>query len=115
MLELLKQECEPNHDNAKLVDAADYSNLLLQLKNWMVKEDMCNKLVKSFSFDNFAITLSFVNKVAALAEEKNHHPKIICEWDKVTIEWWTHNIKGLHMNDFICAAKTEHIYNLLKD
>jgi len=28
----------------------------------------------------------------------------------VTVTWWTHSIKGLHLNDFIMAAKTEGLY-----
>jgi 4a-hydroxytetrahydrobiopterin dehydratase len=31
----------------------------------------------------------------------------------VSLEWWSHKIKGLHMNDFICAAKSDEIYRLL--
>ena len=49
----------------------------------------------------------FTNKVAALAEKEDHHPEITLEWGKVTVIWWSHKIKGLHKNDFICAAKTD--------
>ncbi len=42
----------------------------------------------------------------------DHHPEIILEWGKVTVSWWSHKIKGLHKNDFICASKTD---NLFKD
>ena len=42
-----------------------------------------------------------------LAEEAEHHPAILTEWGKVTVQWWTHKIKGLHRNDFIMAAKTD--------
>ncbi len=31
------------------------------------------------------------------------------EWGKVTVTWWTHKIKGLHLNDFIMAAKTDRL------
>ena len=46
-------------------------------------------------------------KRAELADEEDHHPKIILEWGKVTVYWWSHKIEGLHKNDFICAAKTD--------
>jgi 4a-hydroxytetrahydrobiopterin dehydratase len=55
--------------------------------------------------------LSFVSKVAAMAETEDHHPEIILEWGKVTVSWWSHKIKGLHKNDFIAAAKTDSIYS----
>jgi hypothetical protein len=31
----------------------------------------------------------------------------VTEWGKVTVCWWSHKIKGLHVNDFIMAAKTD--------
>jgi 4a-hydroxytetrahydrobiopterin dehydratase len=45
-----------------------------------------------------------------VSNEENHHPAILTEWGKVTVTWWTHRIKSLHMNDFIMAAKTSKIY-----
>ena len=53
--------------------------------------------------------VSFANKIADLAEQEDHHPEILIEWGKVTVTWWSHKIKGLHKNDFICAAKTDQI------
>ncbi len=38
-----------------------------------------------------------------------HHPLIITEWGRVTVQWWSHKIRGLHNNDFIMAAKTDEI------
>jgi 4a-hydroxytetrahydrobiopterin dehydratase len=54
--------------------------------------------------------LLFTNLIADLAESQDHHPKITLEWGSVSLEWWSHKIKGLHMNDFICAAKSDNIY-----
>jgi 4a-hydroxytetrahydrobiopterin dehydratase len=31
-------------------------------------------------------------------------------WGRVTVEWWTHNINGLHKNDFIMVAKASEAY-----
>ena len=42
-----------------------------------------------------------------MADKEDHHPKIVLEWGLVTVFWWSHAIKGLHKNDFICAAKTD--------
>ena len=49
--------------------------------------------------------------IAKLAEDEDHHPAILLEWGSVRVQWWSHKIKGLHMNDFICAAKTETLIN----
>jgi 4a-hydroxytetrahydrobiopterin dehydratase len=51
--------------------------------------------------------MQFVYKIAQLAEEQHHHPSILIEYDKVKLSWWTHKVKGLHINDFIMAAKVD--------
>jgi 4a-hydroxytetrahydrobiopterin dehydratase len=54
--------------------------------------------------------LEFTNKIGSIAEVENHHPLIITEWGKVTLDWWTHKIGGLHKNDFIMAARSDELY-----
>jgi 4a-hydroxytetrahydrobiopterin dehydratase len=68
------------------------------------------RLEKVFKFKNFVQALAFTDKVGAAAEEENHHPLIITEWGKVTLQFWTHKIAGLHKNDFIVAPKTDEMY-----
>lgn len=67
-------------------------------------------MTRTYGFNNFTEAMSFSNRVAALAEEENHHPAIVTEWGKVTVSWWSHIIKGLHLNDFVMAAKTEELF-----
>ncbi len=75
---------------------------------WQVKEvDGVKRLERVFKLKNYLEAVAFTNKVAAAAEEEGHHPLIVLEWGKVTVEWWSHKIKGLHRNDFIMAAKTD--------
>ena len=81
-----------------------------QIPEWQVKEvDGVKGLERVFKFRNFAQALAFTNKVGALAEEEDHHPLIITEYGRTTVNWWTHKIKGLHKNDFIMAAKTDQL------
>ena len=53
--------------------------------------------------------MQFVNKVADIADQEQHHPDIYIFYSKVTIELWTHAIGGLSENDFIMATKIENI------
>jgi hypothetical protein len=46
----------------------------------------------------------FTNKVGAITEEETHHPRIIMEYESVTVGWWTHKIGGFHKNDFIMGV-----------
>jgi len=81
-----------------------------QVPEWQVREvDGMKRLERVFKFKNFAQALEFTNKIGAIAEEEDHHPLIVTEWGKTTIQWWTHKIGGLHKNDFIMAAKTDQI------
>ena len=96
-------------DEPTLTDA-EIEDLLPQIHQWQVKEvDGMKRLEKVFKFKNFAQALEFTNKVGAVAEEENHHPLIITEWGKVTLQWWTHKLSGLHKDDFIMAAKSDEL------
>ena len=89
----------------------EIKELLPQIEGWQVKEvDGMKRLEKVYKFKNFAQALEFTNKVGASAEEEDHHPLIVTEWGRVTLNWWTHKIGGLHKNDFIMAAKSEALY-----
>lgn len=103
--------CEACRVDAPRVTAEESGALLQELSNWEIESpEGIDILVREFSFHNFVAALAFTNQVGALAEENNHHPALITEWGKVTVEWWTHKINGLHKNDFVMAAKTDQLY-----
>ncbi len=64
-------------------------------------------LTGEFAFEDFAKALSYVNRVAEIAEEQGHHPDIYLAWGKVRVKIWTHKIDGLTESDFILAAKID--------
>ena len=70
------------------------------------------KLQRKFVFKNFKEAMTFVNKIADLANSEDHHPDInIHSFKKVDITLYTHAIGGLSENDFIMAAKINHLYD----
>ena len=82
-----------------------------QIAEWQIKEvDGIKRLERVFKLKNFVEAIAFTNKIGVIAEEEDHHPLIITEWGRVTVQWWSHKIKGLHKNDFIMAAKTDEIF-----
>ena len=87
----------------------DEANRLVQfIPSWTLNNcEFPHRLTREFMFKNFNDAVKFSVKIAELADEQDHHPKLIIEWGKVSIFWWTHSIKGLHLNDFIMAAKTD--------
>ena len=50
-----------------------------------------NQLVKSFLFEDFKEAFGFLQQVAFLAEEQNHHPEIYNAYNKVTLKLTTHD------------------------
>ena len=110
MTNLTSKTCEVCRIGAPLASQEEIDEFMPQLKDWEIMEiEGIKRLQKIFKFDNFAEALAFTNKVGALSEQENHHPAILTEWGKVTVSWWTHKIKGLHVNDFVMAAKTDDI------
>lgn len=93
------------------LSAEQVARLHTQVPTWtLVEREDVQRLERTFEFPDFASALAFTNQVGRLAEEQDHHPRIITEWGKVTVTWWTHKVGGLHRNDFISAAKTDEIY-----
>ena len=111
--ELHKQRCEACKLGAPVVTEEQASTLSLQIPAWRRQfHDGVEKLVREFHFVEFKDAFEFTYKVASLAEREQHHPSLTTEWGKVTVYWWTHKINGLHVNDFIMAAKTDLIAKL---
>lgn len=54
-----------------------------------------NKLVRTFEFGTFEEAITFVNQVAAIATELNHHPEIINMYNRVTLRLSTHDLPAL--------------------
>ena len=79
-----------------------------QVLGWELIEDG-KKIAKEFKFKDFKEAMSFINKVAELAENEGHHPDIHIFYNRVCFELWTHAIQGLSENDFIMAAKINNI------
>ena len=64
---------------------------------------------------DFLAGIEFFDRVAALAEAEGHHPDLHLEgYRHASIELWTHAVGGLSENDFILAAKIDHIPVLVR-
>jgi 4a-hydroxytetrahydrobiopterin dehydratase len=108
MSNLASGKCVACRAGEPTLTESEIAELQPQLPDWQVKEvDGMKRLERVFKFKNFAQALEFTNKIGKIAEEENHHPLIVTEWGKVTLDWWTHKIGGLHKNDFIMAARSD--------
>jgi 4a-hydroxytetrahydrobiopterin dehydratase len=65
-------------------------------------------LVRDLKFKDFAEAMSYVNRVADLAEEVNHHPDILVHgWNNVRLTLTTHSAGGLTENDYDMARRID--------
>ncbi|MFP4302005.1 MAG: 4a-hydroxytetrahydrobiopterin dehydratase [Alkalispirochaetaceae bacterium] len=111
MSNLAKQSCVPCRGDDPPLRAEEIEERLQQVPEWQLEEEQGFPFLRrSFSFKNFAEALAFTSAVGELAESEGHHPRIVTEWGSVTVDWWTHKIRGLHGNDFIMAAKTDELW-----
>lgn len=67
-------------------------------------ENAGNTLRLDCRFRGFPEAIRFVNEVARLAEEANHHPDFTIRWNRVTLDLSTHSAGGLTAKDFDLAA-----------
>ena len=108
MTNLTDFKCVPCRGGEPPLTDKEIASLAPQVSEWALAEkDGIKRLEKVFKFKDFSAALAFTQSVGVLAESEGHHPLIVTEWGRVTIQWWTHKIKGLHRNDFIMAAKTD--------
>jgi 4a-hydroxytetrahydrobiopterin dehydratase len=83
-----------------LITAIDVKRRLGALKGWG-KHGL--EIRRVYEFRDFMGSIGFVRKVAALAEERDHHPDIDIRWNKVTLTLSTHSEGGLTSKDFSMA------------
>ena len=105
-LHLASQNCLPRKGKEHALDASRVAALLAQLPDWQLADEG-RALVKDFRFEDFHRTLGFINAVGFMANRQDHHPDIEAGYGHCQVLWSTHDVGGLSMNDFICAAKVE--------
>jgi 4a-hydroxytetrahydrobiopterin dehydratase len=101
----LRAESCRHRDTA--LEAGEARTLLALLPGWTETD---GAIAREFRFRDFDETMAFVNRVAAMANAEDHHPRMEVEYARCRVLWSTHSAGGLTRNDFICAAKTDGIH-----
>ena len=114
MIILSQQEISATPKGADKLSPEQVAQLMPQLPEWtIITIDTIEQLYRAYSLKDFNAAISFSNKIAAIADNADHHPRLSVEWAKLSVYWWSHSIGGLHLNDLVMAAKTDEIYNTL--
>jgi 4a-hydroxytetrahydrobiopterin dehydratase len=107
MMKLTEKHCVPCEGGVPPLTEIEEDRYLSELDGWKVERVSVHKIRKTFMTETFRKAIGFVNSIADLAEEENHHPELHINYRRVTVELSTHAILGLSENDFIVAAKID--------
>jgi 4a-hydroxytetrahydrobiopterin dehydratase len=103
-MKLSEQTAKPVSKGTVLLSRREAEALLQEVPLWSLGE---GTIERELRFRDFRAAMEFVNRVAQLANEQDHHPDIFISYNTVRLTLSTHKIGGLSMNDFIVAAKID--------
>lgn len=104
--DLATQHCQARKGAEHAQNPTQVEALLQQLPGWQLAADG-HAIIKDFKFPDFRHTLGFINAVGFMANHEDHHPDIEAGYGHCQLLWSTHDVGGLSLNDFICAARVD--------
>ncbi|NIR59218.1 MAG: 4a-hydroxytetrahydrobiopterin dehydratase [Gammaproteobacteria bacterium] len=107
MSELTAKRCKPCEGGVAPLDRNAAEKMRDQIhEDWQLSDD-ATAIIRRFRFANYYQTMAFVNAVAWIAHQDDHHPDLMVAYSRCEVTYSTHAIGGLSENDFICAAKVD--------
>jgi 4a-hydroxytetrahydrobiopterin dehydratase len=106
MADLIQKSCVPCEGGVQALSRDQATALLNKLSGWELSLD-AGEIHQTFRFEDFHQTMDFVNRVAEIAHQEDHHPDLVVGYNRCEVHYRTHAIGGLSENDFICAAKID--------
>ena len=89
---------------AELIKADELKNRLKKIPEWELEK---KHIERTFEFDEFSESIDFVNSVAEVADDEEHHPDIDIRFNKVRLVLSTHSKGGLTELDFCLAERID--------
>lgn len=103
---LRAQHCVPRKGKDAGLSHSEVAALLALLPDWHLAADS-SEIRRELRFPDYFHTMGFVNAVASIAHREDHHPDLEVGYNRCLARYSTHDVGGLSLNDFICAAKIE--------
>jgi 4a-hydroxytetrahydrobiopterin dehydratase len=89
----------------QVLSATQVIAALAKLDGWKLHGDGAEVAIeKTFVFKNFLRTMAFVNAIAYIAEQQDHHPELLVHYGSCSVRFNTHDVQGITQTDFACAA-----------
>jgi 4a-hydroxytetrahydrobiopterin dehydratase len=99
------------HDSKDVIPLSldEINKYLTQVEKWHFSPET-NFIWRSYEFKNFKQTIFFINALAFMCEKECHHPTVTFTYNTCQVEFNTHDINGISINDFICAKKADNLF-----
>lgn len=94
--------CLPCQGKVPALPSAKIAKLMAGFPAWKLVED--KKITREFKFDDYSEAKFFLDLLALIAEEEDHHPALTLSYNKVRVSLTTHEADGLSENDFVMAG-----------
>ena len=92
----------------RALSATEIVTSLSKLEGWTLSGDGADLAIeKTYSFANYYETIAFVNAVAFIAHQQDHHPELAVHYSRCVVRYNTHDVSGLSVRDFDCAARLD--------
>ena len=94
----------------RALSGAEIVARMAALSGWKLSGDGPDVAIeKTFSFENYYETISFVNAVAFIANAQDHHPDLSVHYSRCVVRFNTHDVQGLSETDFDCAVQVDRL------
>jgi 4a-hydroxytetrahydrobiopterin dehydratase len=112
--ELGSRRCQPCEGGVEPCPLNEAKRQTLELRSGWELAEGGKKISRKFKLTDFAAAMRFLNAVAEVAEQDQHHPDLhLTAYRQVRIDLTTHSIGGLSENDFILAVKIDRAFEQL--
>ncbi len=111
MSDIKQLHCQPPEGLSGPMPRAECEATLKQLAADWTLDPQAGWISRRLKFANFHETMSFVNAVAWIANREDHHPDMEVSYSHCVVRFSTHAVGGLSINDFICAARVDALFD----
>ena len=85
---------------------SDIQYAISDLNGWEFKNNAIHKI---FTFESYLNSIAFINRLAEIAEENNHHPDLVVGWCKIDVAFASHDQGGVTTACIDMAKRTESV------
>ena len=103
MTDLLRMRCKALEGGQAMAEG-QVADHLRQVSGWRLVD---GAIEKTYAFKNYHETIAFVNALAWICHQEDHHPDLSVHYNRCVVRFNTHSVGGISINDFICAAKVD--------